>query len=204
MAKRFVSVEKEMSFQGRTERWSNVYCMEMSDVSVSAHEAIQDALVAAERPVHGPDVKFIRTRVYTTKGLNGIGDSGDMYSVMERNVQGTGSGGTFIPYRECAVLVKWPLPRKTKIGGGLGRQRSLKKWIRGVAGTGIGVDQASGVNPLQSATTTIFQTYAAAVEGAANSDLVSPDDGATKSDAVRIHPYLEHRQFPRGRKEGLI
>lgn len=204
MPRRFVSVEKEISFQGRTERWSNVYCFDMGDVSLSAHEAIQDAVLNAEKPLHRTDVSFKRTRVFTTKGLNGIGDSGDMYSVMERNTPGTATLGTQIPYIECAVLVKWPLTRKTKLGGGLGRQRSLKKWIRGLGTHGMTSSQIGGQVALTAAMKQPFQDYSAAILGIANSDLCSPDDGANPSDAVRIQDYLEHRQFPRGRKEGLI
>jgi hypothetical protein len=204
MPKRFVSVEKESTFQGRTERWSNVYCYEMPTVTVAAHEAIQDAVLAAERPVHGPNVTFKRTRVFTTEGLN-TGDDGIMYSIMERNAAGTGTNsGSGSMYKEAACLVKWPLPRKTLPLGGLGRQRSLKKWIHPCSILAFTALEATGEQALTTTAKAPFVTYAAAVRTPTGGSLVSPADGAEPSDTAIVHPYLEHRQFPRGRKEGLL
>lgn len=201
MPLRMVAVEKEATFQGRTERWSNVYCYDMADVSISAQEALQDAVVAAERPVHATSVTFKRTRLFTTEGLN-LGDSGIMYSIMERNTPGTmGATGTGSFYKECAVLIKWPLPRMVKALGGLGRQRSLKKWIHMGGGGPLSASEMTGEVALGSTAKAPFLTYAAAVRTPNGAKLVSPADGAEPSDTAIVHPWLEHRQFPRGRKE---
>jgi hypothetical protein len=198
---RFVAVEKEHpSFQGKTERWSNVYCYEMPTVSIAAHEAIQQAVLDAEKNVHATDVKFVRTRVFTTDATEFGPGGGTMYSIVERNTFGT-LPTSLRPYLECAVLLKWPLPRKTLLGGGLGRQRSLKKWIHPCSGGFMNASELAGFSPLSQSAKDHYATFAAAVRTPTGGSLVSPSDGAEPSSPVIVHPYIEHRQFPRGRKE---
>lgn len=202
MALRFVAIEKEAAFQGRTERWSNVYCYETTADSPTAYQTLINAVVAAEQPVHGSTVSFKRARVFTTSGLNGVLDTGNMYFVAE--LTGAGSmtdAGTVSVYRECAVLLKWPLPRKVGLLGQLGRQRSLKKWIHTFAAGPLSAAAANGISQITGGLATPFNTYANSVQNpVAGSSLVSPDGTAPNGTPV-VHPWLEHRQFPRGRKE---
>jgi hypothetical protein len=51
VSKIFVAVEKEATFQGRTERWANVYCYEVTDNSTTALAALETAVLDAEKPV---------------------------------------------------------------------------------------------------------------------------------------------------------
>lgn len=201
MARRIISIEKEATFQGKTERWSNAYCYETAATTDAEYSTLIDAIVAAERPVHAPQVSFKRASVYTTQGLNGPADLGSMYFVKDLSVVGTAiasGGGTM--YREAAVLVKWPLPRKQKATG-LGRQRSLKKWIHTCSVMGFNTAVNQGTEALTSTEKGPFMTYAASIGGPVTGTTLVAPDGTPPSGVAQVHDYLEHRQFKRGRKK---
>jgi hypothetical protein len=199
MAKRYFSTEKSTSFQGHSELWTNVYLYETGADTASAYNNIIDAIVNAEKTVHGNNVNFLTARVFTTKGLNGVEDTGHMLHI--RNLSGTGdNSSTNVIYKECAVLVKWPLPRKSNLAGLLvGRQRSLKKWLHVCTAyhTGPG-SAAAGETPINK---TAFLTYGNAVmTPVAGTQLIAPD-GTVATANPQVQDFMEHRQFPRGRKE---
>lgn len=201
MSLMFVAIEKEASFQGRTERWSNVYCYESSASTESAYQALITGVLNAERPVHANTVSFKLARIYTTEGLNGLTDPGSMLAAAELSVVGTGvNSGTGQCYRECAVLVKWPLPRK-QFTFSVGRQRSLKKWIHMCGTLALSSANMEGTSQIVGTALTPFATYASAVRVPASGSLLSSPDGTPSTDNAIVHPWVEHRQFPRGRKE---
>lgn len=199
MALRYYAIEKSTSFQGHSEVWSNVYLYETGADTAGAHDAIINAIVAAEKTVHGANVSFLGARVYTIKGLNGPTDVGHMEHI--RNLSGNGTpSATNVIYKECAVLVKWPLPRKTNLAGLLiGRQRSLKKWLHVCTAFHWGPGTAAaGETPGDK---TAFLTYGNAVmTPVAGTQLVAPD-GTVATSNPQVQDFMEHRQFPRGRKE---
>lgn len=200
MALRLISVEKSTGFQGKTERWSNVYCYDTPASTSAELSALADALVALETPVHATNVTITRVRIYTREGLNGPGDPGNMYFVKDYTTAGTlPIVGAQPMYKEQAILCKFPLPRKVLGGGALGRQRSLKKWLHPCSSSGWGTGPATGefTGTAPSYLTTYLSGIQVPVSG---SQLVSPD-GTLPSGAGTVHPYWEHRQFPRGRKE---
>lgn len=199
MALRYIAIEKSSGFQGHVETWSNVYLYDTGADSAGAYNTIIDSIVLSEKTVHGQNVNFNLARVYTTKGLNGIEDTGHMLHI--KNLTGTGdNSATNAIYKELAVLVKWPLPRKTNLAGLLiGRERSLKKWLHvctafhiGGFGAAVGDTQISK---------TAFLTYGNAVMSpGSGTNLCAPDGTHATANPV-VHDFLEHRQFPRGRKE---
>ena len=203
MSKLFFAIEKETSFQGRTERWANVYCYDTPASTDTAYDAIIDGLVAAEKPVHAPSVSFKQARVYTTNGLNVPLAPGTMYRV--RDLTGVGTGVEYsssVVYKECAVRIKWPLPRKSGLLGGVGPPRALAKWIHPCGSVLLSTATAQGISKMQPTEVNHYAAYAAAVSEAVDgSPLVSPSDGTPNSAAPVVGPYLEHRQFPKGRKE---
>lgn len=111
---------------------------------------------------------------------------------------GTNAGG--VMYRELAFLCKWELPRKVLGGGALGRQRSLKKWLHtcSLLGISAGNDGAATIFP---APPSVISTYMSAVTTLNGSPMIAPDGSLPVLGTGALHPYLEHRQFPRGRKE---
>lgn len=200
---RYLTIEKANGFQNRVEEWGNTYLYDMSSVTDGDYTLLINNVVAAEKAVHAADVTFKRARVYTTQGLNNVLEGGSMYKVVE--LTGTGSmaaGGSIQIYRECAILVKWPLPRKDLVGGALGRQRSLKKWVRSCSSAFMTAAALSGASSIPQAAIDHYTTYGNAVLTPTPVSQLSAPDGAEPNAAVQIHPYLEHRQFPRGRKEG--
>lgn len=193
MARYKVSVTKGMMFQGKDQEWSNVYCYEVGLVNPD-FDALADAIVAAERPVHGSQVSFRKVQVWD------VGLPPNLMRV-SKPLSGTGSATNNDQYIECAHLVKWPLPRST--AGLSSRQRSLKKYLHSNSlafGSGPWTGNTIFANP---AAGSAGRTYINAVTAPAGLDaqLVSPSGAEPDGPAV-LHPYLEHRQFPRGRKEG--
>lgn len=187
-----VSITKDTQFQGRTEEFSNVYCYEDVANTEADLEQLVNAVVTAEKRVHGNNVRFLRAQVWDvglapnlmrfTKNLTGTGD--------------LGASGSY--YKECAILVKWPLARRA----GLRRtiHRSLRKWIHACA-TVNGID-TSGLNPVGAiaAGTPLANYISEATQPIAGIRLCAPN-GDLPTGAAVVHPYLEHRQFPKGRKE---
>jgi hypothetical protein len=202
MALRYVSITKEVPFQGRSEEFSNVYLYETSASDEAGFQAIVDAIVAAEKLVHAPDVVWTKARVYTTFGLNGVTDTGGTFHVA--TLSGAGSGTTVTSeamYKECAVLVRWPLPRKGSILAGFGRHRSLKKFLHTCGAPSLNTAQQDGSGIISGVPVTALVAYANSVENpTAGAQMVAPD-GSVPNAEPNVAPYVEHRQFPRGRKE---
>jgi hypothetical protein len=199
MALRLFSITKRADFQGRTEEWSNVYCYDTAASSGAQFQAIIDDLVTAEKAVHSTQVTYVRAMVYTTQGLNGILDLGAKY--YETTLSGAGTATAGVLYRECAFLVKWPMDPTTDIFG-RSYHRALKKWLHSCTDLGGGAAIQQGNGAIAAPATTILNTYANAVITAVDgSALVAPGTGDGPTGGHVIHPYLEHRQFPRGRKE---
>lgn len=187
-----VSITKDTQFQGRTEEFSNVYTYE--DVANTENDLNQlvDRVVIGERRVHGNNVRFLRAQVWDvglapnlmrfTKSLTGTGD--------------LPASGSY--YKECAILVKWPLARRA----GLRRtiHRSLRKWIHACAN--VNNFDLSGLNPVGAiADGTPLDNYIDEItQPLPGIRLVAPNGDLPTGPAV-VHPYLEHRQFPKGRKE---
>jgi hypothetical protein len=101
-------------------------------------------------------------------------------------------------YRECASLVSWPLPRRF----GLTRtiRRDLRKFFR--TGTQALAQDSSGQSPFNQATmdNTVKTAIDALTEPIGGVKLCAPN-GDLPTGPWKVAPYLEHRQFPRGRKE---
>jgi hypothetical protein len=192
VARFMVEITKSVPFQGRTEETANLYAVECGPLDPNFTDLINH-FVAAEKPIFSTAVSFIRGRVW---------DIGLPPNTMREVLTLTGTGSqTDVPgyYRECCILVKWPLPRSTASGSS--RQRSLKKFLHtccALSGTVLG-----GTATLPAiATIPNLAAYITAVTSNAtlDFDLVSPS-GAVPSGPAVLHPYLEHRQFPRGRKQ---
>lgn len=199
MPKRYFTITKEVTFQGHAERFSNVYLYDMSTANDTTMNAQIDSLIAAERPVFSSSVNFVEARCFTTEGLNGAGDAGVTYVV--RPISAT--AGTNVQagiYRELAFLCKWELPRKVLGGGALGRQRSLKKWLHTCSSMGISAG-SQGEAAIFPVTPTAIANYMAAVTTMNGSPMIAPDGSLPVLGTGVLHQYLEHRQFPRGRKE---
>lgn len=123
MARFKVAITKEVPFQGRLERFSNVYTYD--SVPLQSDEDLT-ALVRRvrdiEKTVHANVVSFVQGQCW---------DVGLAPNYMRVSESWTGQSGavsaTAPAYAECALLLSWPLPRRQ----GLRRtvRRDLRKWI---------------------------------------------------------------------------
>lgn len=191
-----VSISKQTLFQGQQDVFSNRYMFEVPELNQATGEALINAVVAAEKALHASDVEFVHGRAFTTGPLG----SGSMYATLELDGFGARAPAAAM-YRECAVLVQWPLPRGASIvPGALGRYRSLKKWLHANTLPGATNGELAGTAALTAATKQPFRDYAAAIEAIPAGDLCAPD-GAKPNGPAFVQDYMEHRQFPRGRKE---
>jgi hypothetical protein len=192
MARFKVAITKAVSFQGQDQEFANVYCYETGIVNPN-FDSLADAIVAAEKGLFANTVSFRKAQIW---------DVGVPPNIMRltKTLTGTGNAAGGGMYRECALLVKWPLPRST--AGASSRQRSLKKYLH-TAGTTGGGGAENGATALGAISSIAgLQGYINAVNNPLNGEatLISPSGAVPNGPAV-LHPYLEHRQFPRGRKE---
>lgn len=188
-----VAVTKSLPFQGRTEEFSNVYHYKNVVLEQALLDSLANAVVNAERLVHDVGVTFKHVRVW---------DAGNPPNHMHisKPLTGTGSASNanVNVYRETALLFRWPLPSRQ----GLTRtiRRSLRKYIHTASlPTGMG---PAGQDPGGTITTgDRFDQYRNIIKEPTAGVLLCAPNGDEPTAPMNISPYLEHRQFPRGRKE---
>lgn len=194
-----LSITKAVFFQGKLDEFSNVYEFTGVTDSADAFKALSEAVVGAERGIHSSDVQFKRVRIW---GDEGLGVTTMQYSADLLGVGSIAASSTF--YRECALMVRWPLehrivPTSFPSPGFKRASRYLRKYLHlaaphsySTAGDGNGTD-GNAVPLLKDYADRVVAPVAGVKLCAPNGDL--PTAGPTWS------RYLEHRQFPRGRKE---
>ena len=193
------SITKQASFQGRTEKFSNVYTFVVPNLGEAAMQTLLDALKNVEKPIFAPEVKFIQGYAFTDKTINTAWTRNLLHADRVWNEQGTNSGaGNF--YGECTFLMKWPLSRKVTDFGSVSRKRQLMKYLHTFTSMGESSAVVAGMSPITTTSKTILNAYATALDNIANADLCS-QDGSLPTGPATVHNYIEHRQFPRGRKE---
>lgn len=193
MARVKVQITKRASFQGKSNEWSNVYTYEVNSTSEGDMAALVSVVKNNEQTIHGSDVEFVRAAVWSLGWVSNT----MIYTITWTNTWGSQIANQNM-YQECAVLVQWPLPRS--VSGGKSRYRALKKWYHTNHSHGYTLNgrQARGAfeisEPLPAAMVTLTSP------GIAGAKLCN-DGGETPTQAFQLGQYLEHRQFPRGRKE---
>ncbi len=191
-----VVVKKEIPFQGRSEQFSNVYVLNTGVFEGFDDNAAIDGLVAIERAVHAPQVRFVRGESY---GINPVTGDNPRFG-KDLDVRGTGGGGDPM-YHEAAILVKMELPRA---GGlvGIGRRRMLRKWLHiGSGPVALDANQRAGQDPIGQNVIDLFDARYA-------EPLFSREFGGGRISAPNgdrptsrsIHPWVEHHQFHAGKK----
>lgn len=190
-----VVIVKQVPWQGGSEEFSNVYNLDDLANTAEAGQAAAESILALERAVHAPTVNFKELRVYTFQGLAG-------YEGIYRadiNLAGLNASAGGSMYRECAILVKFELPRSGI--GGFGRFRQLMKWLH-VGGMISGDAQITGATALTATQKTFYTTnYADPLRNNLHGGARLSNGDGVRPSAARIHDYVEHRQFHQGRKE---
>ena len=194
-----LSITKSVLFQGNTEEFSNVYTYDGVSDDDSAVESLVDAVVAAERPIFSGAVRFVRAKAWKVAGL------GPNVMRITKDLSGNGGATTGASmYPELAVMVRWSLPSRTTAflssDNAVRRvSRYLRKYLHTCTPHNLAIDAGgSGSTP---AATSPLTAYANAVRAPLNGVNLCAPNGDQPSGSHRFHPYLEHRQFPRGRKE---
>lgn len=189
-----VAIEKEATFQGKVERWSNVYTLTREGSATDTElEAMADDLVSQERAVHSNQVSYKKARVWDV-------GSPPNYMRVSKDLNVTGGMTTSSPiYRECAVMISAPLPRRFGVFRSL--RRDLRKYLHTCHSHGQ--DAAGATAPTAAAgsdaqMTTFMGILLTGTTG--NFEHCAPNGDQPTGPWVQA-PYLEHRQFPRGRKE---
>lgn len=187
-----LAIEKEVTFQGAANRYSNVYTLDSGLADLSDDwSGVANAIKDIEASVMTSDVTFRGYRVWNLGGSAAervIVDAGDL--------AGAGAGGGGNAYMECAVLVRWPLSRSPV----LRRRRWLSKWLHCPSLVNSTLDAVKGKTQLAPSDVANIKTkYVDAI-----SDFIAVD-GTHFSDATGevpgegfVKPWLEHRQFHRG------
>lgn len=194
-----LTVTKETAFQGNIDEFSNVYTYEDVAADDASLNALADAVVAAEKTVFAQDVNFRRVRIWNIGGLGP--------STMQLTKDLTGSGAVQPStgmYRECAIMVRFKLaPRVALFPTTNNPARRISPYLRKFLHTGAlhGYDApGNGPGTVPVAGSTLPQ-YAATIREPRPGIFLCNDAGEKPADAATFSRYLEHRQFPRGRKE---
>lgn len=187
------AVVKKTLFQGRDEDFANVYTFKTPGSATDSElEAIADAFVTAEKLLHATTVTFTGVQVWDV-GLS------PNYMRVSKILTGTGSATPHTSmYKECAVLFTAPLPRRQ--GALRTIRRDLRKWYHTCAQTELTAD-GSTADPEPTAGTREANHITFLNGALPNGAVICAPNGDERTGSWTRRPYLEHRQFPRGRKE---
>jgi hypothetical protein len=190
------SIDKDVSFRGGKERYSNVYTYDTGTGVLLAGQAetILDQLVAAERLVHAPAVTFKQGRAWGP-----LGDPATSETILLKDYSGPGTfPSSGLIYRESCVVVAWECARNSATG----KKVYLRKYLRCAALDSGDQLEMTGQAPLGEGTIAAFKTYADKVDVLRNSGgfeinlLRSPSGNPIRDENNgRVLPYLHSRQF---------
>jgi hypothetical protein len=159
MALYAVSIEKETTYHGQPERFSNIYYFQGPEFQAgdANYKRVCDALVAAERPIHNGEVQFKMARIWSAGGTALQNVTLGMFDYV-----GPGTmEATILTHAETAVLVEWECGRANI----LGRKVYLRKYIRSQAMPPFVAESvARGKTALPADKKAIWKTYADKVQ----------------------------------------
>lgn len=192
-----VSVDKSHSFQGHTERWSNVYHYSLATtLDVTLATDLVDQIAAAEKLCHGTSVTFEDGRVWSTGGSPSSNET-----LVIRDLSGTGSA-TDVPgfFIESAFVVRCDTNRNTSTG----RRIYLRKYYHACAMPSSNATMLNGSQALTSTQKGLVTTCMESLReltlspGSILVTLCAPG-GQQVSDSrpVTVLDYLHTRQFRR-------
>lgn len=192
-----IAIEKETSWHGNLERFSNVYHYE-TDFTVNATNAgaCIDALVTFEKPVHGSTVTFKTGRLWTTGGTPAQNET-----LLIKDLSGAGTlAGSIVLYKEAAVVVQSYTGRNSTTG----KRIFLRKFIHAcILPTGATSFMGDGSGSLDATRKAPFLTYGDQIQevvpAAGQLMTLEAPSGANLSPSapVSVLDYVTVRQFRR-------
>lgn len=192
-----VAITKRTLWHGQQESFDNVYYFDgpAFQAGDENYKRLVDAIVAAEKPVHGTSVEFMTARVWSAGGTIIQNITLGLYDL---DGFGTAAGSTL--FGEAAALIEWQCERPNV----LGRKVYLRKYIRSQQSPGaLTTDQATGKAALPAATVALYKSYADAVDiiptvGGVIFYLVSPTGRSIRAaDNGVVNTYYISREFRR-------
>jgi hypothetical protein len=191
-----VTITKQTTWRGLPEKFSNVYHYDTgAPISTDAGwDALINAIVAIEKPIHNSSVTFVEGRV------NGPTNAGEAANIMQRIVDLTGAGtmgagGATIP-KEQTVVCSFYIGRSA-----LGYKRFLRKYYHSGQIPSSTVDSVRfGDTPLAAADKTPFTNAMNALKtitiGASSNDLCAPNgDHLPVGSSPKVLDHLHIRQL---------
>ena len=116
------TITKECDFHGQRERFDNTYYYEAgSAADLNTHNGLLNHLVAEEKKVHGNNVAFKQSRLWSAGGT-----PAQNVTLILRDESGNGALAGQAIAAEAAVMVEW----ETSRGSITGRKVYLRKFIR--------------------------------------------------------------------------
>lgn len=191
-----VSITKTTSFRGVQQEFSNTYYYDGPLViTESGADALIDALVALEKPMHSSAVNFTFGRLWTAGGTKA-----ENQMVKQKALTGSGTnsfGASTKMDKERAFLVRARAGNDSR-----GRPVYLRKWwhldIAGISSVGIGDTQLQNTATLTTAQRSQleswFNAFKSVTVGASTYTLIS-EKGRQITGNTEAHPYLEHHQL---------
>jgi len=189
-----VSVTKSVEWHGQPEEFSNTYHYNSGLLDNVTANALLDQLVPLERGVHGSNVNFKEARVWEAGG-----SPQENETILIRDISGAGVLPSVAAiYRECCVVVKLYLGRKSTTG----RRIYLKKFVRPCALPSNDSDGVTGGRALIQSNTDPFKTYGNSIKNLTvagipdGARLCAPDGtGLPLGTDAEVIPWLSVRQF---------
>jgi hypothetical protein len=191
-----VSVTKSTSFRLGVQQFSNTYYFEgpVTEASTTELQALADAVVALERAQHGPNITFVRVRVWSQ-----IGTPSQNNMLIDQDLSGVGTASAAGTYdKERAFLVRFRAGVDSR-----GRPVYLRKWwhldVSTVGGTAISANALQQTAALTSGQRAALETFANSFKSINISpgnpwELVAKS-GRSISGSTQAHQFLEHHQL---------
>lgn len=197
MTRAGVSITKSTTFRGVAQEFANTYYYEsaVGEMTGAQAEALIDALVALEKPMHSSDITFVRARCWST----GQGEANNVM-LFQKSLSGAGTSTAGVNTsmdRERAFLVRIRAGNDSK-----GRPVYLRKYwhlmVAAVSTISISAGQLQNTSPLNStqrAGLEAFYNSFKTVTASGGPYVLCAKSGRQVTGDTIAHPYLEHHQL---------
>lgn len=187
-----VAINKEVSWRGRMETFSNVYHYNFINLDEQGARQLVLRLIEIERPVHSTEVRFIEGRVWSAGGTPAQNDMIGTFDAVPGTTGIASQNSSFD--REACMVVAFETNRQDSRS----RRIKLRKWLHTCSPLGSPAEFQAGTQQMASGTRTILRDYATEVldplAGTVTGNLCAPS-GADANGTIEVFSYVEHHEF---------
>jgi hypothetical protein len=196
-----VQIEKQVSFRGSVQPFSNTYyydaavALDPPESAVGYVNDLLDDLIPLDRGIHGNTVTYTMARAWSQ-----IGTKEQNQMIVQRPLSGTGTINSSLANLdpERAWLVQFRAGVDSR-----GRAVYLRKWlhlnIATLGGTNIGSAELAQTSQLPTAHKTAIEAWGESIKtltpGAGPNAVLKAKSGRGITGATKAHPWLEHHQL---------